>query len=114
MLQGQHGLIADQLIEARMVLADGTALTVSESSYPDLFWAIRGAGHNFGVVAEFTYKIYDVEQSGMWAYETFIFTGDKLEAVFSLANEMMGTQPPEVVHWAVITRLPFIDPVNVS
>jgi FAD/FMN-containing dehydrogenase len=40
-----------------MVLANGTAVTVSSESNPDLFWAIRGAGHNFGIVTEFEYKI---------------------------------------------------------
>ena len=51
-LQGRYGLIADQLVSARMVLANGSAVTVSADSHPELFWAIRGAGHNFGIVVE--------------------------------------------------------------
>jgi FAD/FMN-containing dehydrogenase len=57
LLQGHYGLLSDNLISARMVLANGTAVTVSSESNPDLFWAIRGAGHNFGIVTEFEYKI---------------------------------------------------------
>jgi FAD/FMN-containing dehydrogenase len=41
-----------------MVLADGQIVEVSETSNSDLFWAIRGGGSNFGVVTEFTYRIY--------------------------------------------------------
>jgi FAD/FMN-containing dehydrogenase len=66
-LQGQYGLLADQLVEARIVLADGTAFTVSESSHKDLLWGIRGAWHSFGVVTEFKYKIYDVMPNSTWA-----------------------------------------------
>jgi hypothetical protein len=113
-LQGQHGLLADQLIEARITLANGTALTVSQDVHSDLFWAIRGAGHNFGIVTEFKYKIYDVLPNKMWAYETFTFTGDKLEALYLLTNKMMKTQPPQVVNYAVILRLPTIDAVKAS
>ena len=113
-LQGQHGLLADQLVEARMVLANGTAVTVSHDSHPDIFWAIRGAGHNFGIVTEFKYKIYDVAPNRTWAYEAFMFTGDKLERLYMLTNEMTKTQPPEVVNYAVIFRLPNVDAVNAS
>lgn len=51
-LQGQYGLMADQVISARLLLPSGKLVTVSENSYPNLFWAIRGAGHNFGLVME--------------------------------------------------------------
>ena len=113
-LQGQHGLLADQLVEARMVLANGTSLTVSQNSHQDLFWAIRGAGHNFGIVTEFKYKIYDVAPDSTWSFEAFTFTGDKLEGLYAATNEMMETQPPEVVNYGVLFRLPAVDAVNVS
>ena len=48
-LSGQHGLTIDNVLRARMVLADGSIVNASEAENPDLFWAIRGAGHNFGV-----------------------------------------------------------------
>ncbi|KAI0384963.1 hypothetical protein F5Y04DRAFT_202214 [Hypomontagnella monticulosa] len=108
-LQGQYGLLADQVISARLVLPNGEAVTVSDSSYPDLFWALRGAGHNFGLVTEWEYRIYDIKNP-KWSYEIFVFSGDKLEALYELTNEMMKTEPPQVTHWAYIIKVPDIDP----
>jgi hypothetical protein len=113
-LQGHYGLIADQLIEARLVLANGTAVTVSSTLNPDLFWALRGAGHNFGVVTEFKVKIYDAP-STTWTYDEFIFTHDKLEALYEQFNRLHnnGTQPAGLIHWSVWLRLPDMDPEHV-
>ncbi|RYP52809.1 hypothetical protein DL768_002058 [Monosporascus sp. mg162] len=108
-LQGQYGLLADQVISARLVLASGDAVTVSEDSNPDLFWAIRGAGHNFGFVTEWEYRIYDIKNPN-WSYEIFVFSGDKLEALYDLTNEMLKSQPPEAIHWAYIIKVAEIDP----
>ncbi|KAK8134242.1 FAD-linked oxidoreductase chyH [Apiospora sp. TS-2023a] len=107
-LQGQYGLLADQIISARLVLPNGDAVTVSQDSHPDLFWAIRGAGHNFGLVVEWEYRIYDVKNP-KWSYEIFIFSGDKLEALYELTNRMMKSQPPEVTHWGYILKVAEID-----
>jgi FAD/FMN-containing dehydrogenase len=48
--QGFYGLIGDNFVTLNVVLANGTAITVSESSNPDLLWVRKGAGHNFGIV----------------------------------------------------------------
>ncbi|KAI1418448.1 hypothetical protein F5Y13DRAFT_149192 [Hypoxylon sp. FL1857] len=108
-LQGQYGLMVDQVISARLVLPNGELVTVSEKSEPDLFWAIRGAGHNFGLVTEWEYRVYDIK-TPKWSYEIFIYSGDKLEAVYSLVNEMLKDQPPEVTHWGYIIKVADIDP----
>lgn len=59
--RGQYGFIVDQLINATLVLANGTVVVSSATSHPDLFWALKGAGHNFGIVTEINYEIYDLK-----------------------------------------------------
>ena len=57
-LMGKHGLAADNLVAVELVSADGEILDVSADSHPDLFWALRGGGGNFGVATTFTYRLH--------------------------------------------------------
>jgi hypothetical protein len=112
-LQGYYGMAADNLLEARVVLANGTVVIASRNQNPDLFWALRGAGHNFGIVTEVTTKIYDVPKDDIWYYETFVYSGSSIEKVFSELNKLKKA-PVAFEHYAVYLRLPDVDPVNVG
>ena len=59
-LNGRYGLACDNLLAADVVTADGQLLQVGPDHYPDLFWALRGGGGNFGVVTSFSYGLYPV------------------------------------------------------
>jgi hypothetical protein len=63
-LAREHGLTIDHLRAADLVLADGAKVHVSEQEHPDLFWAVRGAGANFGIVTSFEFQVDEVGDVG--------------------------------------------------
>ncbi|KAI8947603.1 hypothetical protein F4801DRAFT_605244 [Xylaria longipes] len=65
-LHGLHGLIIDALISVRIVTADGKIIEASQTSNSELFWGIRGAGQNFGIVVEATYQLHPLYRGGVW------------------------------------------------
>jgi FAD/FMN-containing dehydrogenase len=56
----KHGMTIDNLLAAEVVTADGEVVVTDAESHPDLFWAIRGGGGNFGVATRFKYRLHDV------------------------------------------------------
>lgn len=87
-LSGEFGLTIDNLLSATVVLADGRIVTASATENTDLFWGLRGAGYNFGVVVDFTYQAYDQKDpvfAGLLA-----FTPDKLEKLMDALNESLA------------------------
>ena len=56
----KHGLTIDNLVAAEIVTADGRVIVVDADTHPDLFWAIRGGGGNFGVATRFKFRLHDV------------------------------------------------------
>jgi FAD/FMN-containing dehydrogenase len=57
----KHGLTIDDLLAAEVVTADGQLLYVDAASHPDLFWAIRGGGGNFGVATRFRFRLHELD-----------------------------------------------------
>ncbi|KAL8814431.1 MAG: hypothetical protein Q9223_006341 [Gallowayella weberi] len=106
--QGLFGLVADNFLEMTVITASGAIHTVSENRNADLFWAMRGAGHNFGIVTSFEYKINDSIPS--WYIATYIYTKEKLEAVFSALNDQNdnSNQPKELTTYTVFAFDPNI------
>ena len=113
-LLGLFGLILDNIIDMEVVIADGSLINVSASSHPDLYWAMRGAGHNYGIVTSFNFKIYD-EPAVNWYFNILIFTADKLEAVFKEANILGadGKQPKEITTYFIFAINPEISTTEV-
>lgn len=110
-LQGHHGLVADQFTSMNIVLASGALETIDSSS--DLWWAMKGAGQNFGIVTSVTVKIYDIEHTD-WAIETLIFGGDMVEAVYETANKHFSNLTSNVINWSYWLNMPDVDPNRVS
>ena len=102
------GLSLDNLISADVVLADGSFVTASEKSYPDLFWALRGGGGNFGVVTSFQYKLQPVNDivGGVMLFEV-----EDAPKVMRAYNEYITNAPRELgafFAWQIAPPLPFI------
>jgi hypothetical protein len=90
-------LVSDGIVHLNVVLANGSEIAVNEECHPDLFWAMRGAGHNFGIVTSMKVKIYP-RPTNTWHFHSYIWTQDKLETVFEELNKLHeadnGTTPP--------------------
>ncbi|WP_052889945.1 FAD-binding oxidoreductase [Thermogemmatispora carboxidivorans] len=76
-----YGLAIDNLLEATVVLADGSVVVASEQQHPDLFWGLRGGGGNFGVVTSFLFRTQPVDT---------VYAGPMLWEL---------EKAPEILHW---------------
>ncbi|KAI1273196.1 putative FAD-dependent oxygenase [Xylaria sp. FL0933] len=109
LLQGRHGLVSDQFISMDIVLASGEQRTIDETS--DLWWAVQGAGHNFGIVTSVTVRTYDIEYPD-WAYEMFTFTSDKIEGLYDNLNAHLlnnGSPPVDIINYGFFMNVPEMD-----
>lgn len=79
---GLHGMLADALQSVRMVTANGDCITASATENSDLFWGMRGAGFNFGIVVSATYKASALTNNGQVMNADFLFLANQSTAVF--------------------------------
>src|SRR5688572_18901562 len=106
-LTRKRGLTIDNLLEADMVLADGTFVTVSETRHPDLFWAIRGGGGNFGVVTSFVFQAHHVRD--VYAGPIFWDAKDAFQ-VMSEYRDFIGRAPEDLGIFVGLKTVPATDP----
>jgi FAD/FMN-containing dehydrogenase len=92
-LTRRFGLAVDNLIGADVVLADGSFVTASADQHPDLFWAIRGGGGNFGVVTSFLFRLHPV--STVVAGPTF-WPLEQTADVLRWYRDFIGNAPEEL------------------
>ena len=85
----KYGLAIDALRAVEIVTADGRILTASADEHPDLFWAVRGGGGNFGIVTRFQYELYPVD--GIFGGALFMpATRDVLRSLVPIASSAPG------------------------
>lgn len=92
-LMGKHGVACDNLLSVDVVTADGEMLTASEEENADLFWGMRGAGANFGVVTSFRYRVHPLGQvlAGMLLYPR-----DRAAELIDFHREFVHGSPDEL------------------
>ncbi len=106
-LTRKYGLTIDNLLEADVVLANGEFVTANRSQHPDLFWALRGGGGNFGVVTSFLFQAHPV--SMVYAGPIFWLATDA-KAVMRAYREFLPTAPEEFGVFVGLKTVPPMDP----
>jgi FAD/FMN-containing dehydrogenase len=105
-LTRRFGLTVDNLLAADVVLADGTFVTASEDSHPDLFWALRGGGGNFGVVTSFTFRCHDIGEHGVIIGGPVLYDAADTPQVMRWYRELMPSLPEELSGWIALLTIP--------
>src|SRR5689334_15872353 len=110
-LSRKYGLTIDNLISAEVVTAAGERVKANANENPDLFWALRGGGGNFGVVTSFEYKLHPVGPEVMAGLVVHPFSDAR--NVLKQYAELAQKAPDELTVWAVLRKappLPFLPP----
>ena len=105
-LTRKYGLTIDNLLEADVVLADGSFVTASPTQHPDLFWALRGGGGNFGVVTSFLFQAHPV---GTVYGGPIFWESTHAKVVMRAYRDFLPTAPEE---WGVFVGLKSVPPVD--
>ena len=106
-LTRKYGLTVDNLLEVDMVLADGSFVTARKDSHPDLFWAVRGGGGNFGVVSSFLFQAHPAKM--VFAGPIFWDAKDA-KKVMATYRDFIGKAPEELGLFVGLKTVPPTDP----
>jgi len=103
-LSRKYGMSIDNLISADVVTADGKLLRASADQNPDLFWAIRGGGGNYGVVTSFEFELHSV---GPEIYGGLVvYPADQAKSLLTQYRQFVETMPEELNVWVVLRKAP--------
>ena len=102
-LSRQFGLTIDSLLAADVVLADGTMVTADAERHPDLFWALRGGGGNFGVVTAFTFRAHPVRDV---VGGPMFFDVDRAAEVMRAWDRFLDDAPDSLDGWFGFVAVP--------
>jgi FAD/FMN-containing dehydrogenase len=105
-LSRRFGLTVDNLLAADVVLADGSFVTATETSHPDLFWALRGGGGNFGVVTSFTFRCHDIGEHGTVIGGPVLYDFADTAEVMRWYRELVPSLPEELSGWLGLITIP--------
>ncbi len=100
-LSRNHGLTIDHLWAVELVLADGTQVRATAEDNPELFWAVRGAGANFGIATAFEFEVYELGEVG-WAQ--FVLVTTDIEETLRLYGQLASTAPRDTTVFLVTGR----------
>ena len=103
-LRGRHGLSCDNLMAADIVTADGKLVHASETENPELLWALRGGGGNFGVVVSFEFKLHEVEPELMFCGPAY--PEERANEIIPLWRDFMKTAPDRLSGLAEFSTVP--------
>ncbi len=99
-----YGLASDNLLSADLVTAEGELIRVSATEHPDLFWALRGGGGNFGIVTSFEFRAHPVGPEVMAGL--VLHPMDKAREVIALFRETAAAAPDELSCLLILRQAP--------
>lgn len=106
-LTRKYGLTIDNLLQADVVLANGRCVTATEDENPDLFWALKSGGGNFGVVTDFTFQAHPVDQ--VFAGPIFYDIAHAME-IMRWYRDALADMPRELCVFLGLKTVPSTDP----